>query len=86
MEGGMVTHYDYDEIEVRYPVPEGVTELADINNLITNEAGNISTKAIQTSKWQSINAIPANKLREEFAVIPVVINPTPVIITPKVLG
>ncbi len=86
MRGGTVTHYDYDEIEVRYPVPEGVTELADINNLITNEAGNISTNATQTAKWQSINVIPVNELRRKFDVIPVIINPTPVDIIPKVLG
>lgn len=86
MEGGMVTHYDYDEVEVRYPVPEGVTELTDINNLITNEADKISTKASQTVKWQSINAIQVNEIRKGFDVLPVIINPTPVIIIPKVLG
>jgi hypothetical protein len=81
-----VTHYDYDETEVRYPVPDGVTEMTDIQSLIANEATNIIIKATQTRKWQYIHALPLAEMREGIQVVPVEINPTPVGIIPKALG
>ena len=67
-DGTEVTHYDYDETEVRYPVPEGVTTLDAIKTLIANETAAINAKAAKETAWKAINTKPVADIREAIAV------------------
>lgn len=62
--GGQVTHYEYDEIEIRYQVPEGVSTNEDIKTLIANEATKINAKAAQEQSWKAISAQSVDDLRK----------------------
>jgi len=71
-DGKEVTHYDYDETEVRYPVPEGVTTLDAIKTLIANEAAAINAKAAKETAWKAIAAKPVVDIREALKAVSVI--------------
>jgi len=63
-DGGNHTEYEYDENEIRYPVPEGVTSVADIQNLISTDTSVVISKAGREKAWQEIHAKPIEELRK----------------------
>ena len=63
-DGGSHTEYEYDENEVRYPVPDGVYTVTDLQNLITAEAANINQKSGREKAWKDIHAKPIEELRK----------------------
>ena len=64
MEGKSHIEFEYDETEVRYPVPDGVTSILDLQNLISTEAVNITKKATKEKAWKEIHAQPIENLRK----------------------
>lgn len=56
--------YDYDEKEIRYQVPEGVSSLTDIDSLILTKAADIVSKATTRKRWEEIQAKPIEELRK----------------------
>jgi hypothetical protein len=88
MQGGMDMHYEYDEVEIRYPVPDGTSTLADIATLIANESDNINAQSVQKTNWQGIHATPIDdvrtSIRSAIAAVAVKPDPTPIVIAPKV--
>jgi hypothetical protein len=62
--GDSHTEYEYDENEVRYPVPDGVYTVIDLQNLIAAEAANINQKSIREKAWKEIHARPIKELRK----------------------
>ena len=64
MKEGGHTEYEYDEEEVRYPVPDGVTSAAGIQNLLSTEAANIIQKATRVMVWKEIHTQPIEELRQ----------------------
>jgi len=63
MDGKSHFEFEYDEIEIRYPVPEGVTSVADIQNLLSANVAVITSKATKKKAWQEIHAKPIEELR-----------------------
>ncbi|MFA5401504.1 MAG: hypothetical protein WC359_13725 [Dehalococcoidia bacterium] len=63
-DGGSHIEYEYDENEVRYPVPDGVYTVTDLQNLIAAEAANISQKSARDKAWKELNAKPIDELRK----------------------
>ena len=64
MDGESHLEYEYDETETRYPVPEGVTSVADIQNLILADASVVISKAGREKAWKEIHAKPIEDLRK----------------------
>ena len=64
MDGESHLEYEYDETETRYPVPEGVTSVADIQNLISTDTPVVISKAGREKAWQEIHAKPIEDLRK----------------------
>lgn len=64
VDGGSHTEYEYDENEIRYPVPEGVYTVTDLQNLIAVEAANINQKSVRDKAWKEIHAKPIEELRK----------------------
>jgi len=58
------TEYEYDETEISYPVPDGVTTIAELKNLISVEAVGINQKATREKAWKEIHAGPIEGLRK----------------------
>ena len=63
-DGGNHTEYEYDENEIRYPVPESVYTVIDLQNLIAAEAANINQKSVREKAWKEIHARPIGELRK----------------------
>ena len=63
-DGSSHTEYEYDENEVRYPVPDGVYTITDLQNLIAAEAANINQKSVREKAWKEIHARPIEDLRK----------------------
>ena len=72
MDGESHLEYEYDETETRYPVPEGVTSVADIQNLISTDTSVVISKAGREKAWQEIHAKPIEELRRVSAIKPIV--------------
>jgi len=64
MDGRSHIEFEYDEMEVRYPVPDKVTTVLDLQNLISMEAVNVTQKAIKEKAWKEIHAKPVEELRK----------------------
>jgi len=64
MDGKSHIEFEYDEAEIRYPVPEGVTSVADIQNLILADGTLISSKAATKKAWKDIHAKPIEDMRK----------------------
>jgi hypothetical protein len=56
--------YDYDEKEIRYQVPEGVSSLTDLQGLISTKAADIISKATIRKRWEEIQDKPIDDLRK----------------------
>ena len=63
-DGGSHTEYEYDENEIRYPVPDSVYTVADLQNLIAVEAANINQKSVREKAWKKIHARPVEEMRK----------------------
>jgi len=64
MDGESHLEYEYDETETRYPVPEGVSSVADIQNLISANTAMIISKGDNEKAWREINVMPVDELRK----------------------
>ena len=71
-DGTEVIHYDYDETEVRYPVPENTTTMEGIQALITAEAAAIEAKSSRETAWKAIAAKPVADIREALKAVNVI--------------
>ena len=63
-DSGSHTEYEYDENEVRYPVPDGVYTVTDLQNLIAAEVASINQKSVREKAWKDIHARPIEELRK----------------------
>jgi len=63
-DGNSHSEFEYDESEIRYPVPDGVISILDLQNLISAEAANITKKATEEKAWKEIHAKPIEELRK----------------------
>jgi len=64
MEGRSHIEFEYDETEVRYPVPDEVTTISALKDLVSREAANITQKATKEKAWKEIQAKPIEELRK----------------------
>ena len=64
MDGESRTEYEYDEEEIKYQVPDGITTSAEIKTLLGTEEPNLIQTARRKGVQKSIYAESIEKLRE----------------------